>query len=236
MIEQNLAVAEMAALDLSLRFVEQRFEAGDLARGRRRIRRVLSACRPSWDRSRFEDFIVEREELAIRAGVALPAAAADELAVDALRFVQLGADDVQAAELVHAVAKANVGAAAGHVRGDGDFALLRRRAPTISASCATCRALSTLCSMPRSSSNRESISLLSIERVPTSTGRPSCVLLGQIVDDRLPFVVGGAEDQRRQFLANRRPVGRNWEHAATVDLVQLAGARGGGARHAGQAL
>ena len=54
----------------------------------------------------------------------MPAAAADELAVDALRFVQLGADDVQPAEFVHAFAEANVGAAAGHVRRDGDFAVL----------------------------------------------------------------------------------------------------------------
>ena len=47
-------------------------------------------------------------------------------------FVQLGADDVQAAELGDALAEPDVGAAAGHVRGDGDFALLagvRRRSP-----------------------------------------------------------------------------------------------------------
>ena len=74
--------------------------------------------------SRFDDFIVERKKLPIGAGVALPAAAADELPIDALRFVQLGADDVQAAKLVDAFAEADVGTAAGHVRGDRDFALL----------------------------------------------------------------------------------------------------------------
>ena len=71
-----------------------------------------------------QDFVVEREKLPIRAGVALPAAAADELAVDALRFVHFGADHVQAAKFMHTRAEANVGAAAGHVRGHGDFALL----------------------------------------------------------------------------------------------------------------
>ena len=74
-----------------------------------------------------ENFVVEREELAVRAGVALPAAAADELAVDPLRFVQLGANHVQAAELVHAGAEPDVGAAAGHVRGDHHFAPLAGR-------------------------------------------------------------------------------------------------------------
>src|SRR3954471_8794122 len=54
------------------------------------------------------------------ARVALPAAAAEELPVDAPRIVALGADDVQAAELDDAGPELDVSAAPGHVGRDRD--------------------------------------------------------------------------------------------------------------------
>ncbi len=69
-----------------------------------------------------QQIVVQGEILAEGAGVALPAAAPDQLAVDAAGVVHLGADHVQPAELLHAVAKLDVGAAAGHVRRDGHLA------------------------------------------------------------------------------------------------------------------
>src|SRR4029079_18495195 len=72
------------------------------------------------------DIVVERQILAIRAGVALPAAAAAELATDAGGVVHFGADHVHAAQLGDAFAQANVGAATGHVRRDGDVLALAR--------------------------------------------------------------------------------------------------------------
>ena len=69
-----------------------------------------------------QQIVVQGEILAERAGVALAAAAADQLAVDAAGVVHLGADHVQAAQFGHAVAELDVGAAAGHVRRDGHLA------------------------------------------------------------------------------------------------------------------
>jgi len=54
----------------------------------------------------------------------LAGAAAAQLAVDAARLVALGADHVEAADLVDAGPEFDVGTAAGHVGGDGDGAAL----------------------------------------------------------------------------------------------------------------
>lgn len=69
-----------------------------------------------------EQFIFEGDEEAGGAGVALPAGAAAELAIDAAGFVAEGADDVEAAEIGNAVAEADIDAAASHIGGDGDGA------------------------------------------------------------------------------------------------------------------
>ena len=66
--------------------------------------------------------VVQGEVLAEGAGIALAAAAADQLPVDAAGVVHFGADDVQAAQLGHALAELDVRAAAGHVGRDGDLA------------------------------------------------------------------------------------------------------------------
>ena len=60
------------------------------------------------------------------AGVALAARPAAQLVVDPARLVPLGGDDVEAAELEHALAELDVDAAAGHVRRDRDRAGLAR--------------------------------------------------------------------------------------------------------------
>ena len=64
--------------------------------------------------------VLEREVEARRSRVALPPGPASELAVDAPRLVALGAEDVEPTEVGHAGAELDVGAAAGHVRGDRD--------------------------------------------------------------------------------------------------------------------
>ena len=68
------------------------------------------------------ELVLGREEEARLARVALAAGAAAQLVVDAARLVALGAEDVQAAELAHAVAELDVDAAAGHVGRDRDRA------------------------------------------------------------------------------------------------------------------
>src|SRR5207247_8622597 len=66
------------------------------------------------------ELVLAGEVEARLAGVALASRAAAELVVDPPRLVALGADDVEAAELEHALAELDVDAAAGHVRRDRD--------------------------------------------------------------------------------------------------------------------
>ncbi len=68
--------------------------------------------------------ILEGDEEDRLTRVALAGAAAAQLAVDAARLVAFGADHEEAAEFGDAFAEFDVGAAAGHVGGDGDRALL----------------------------------------------------------------------------------------------------------------
>ncbi len=70
------------------------------------------------------EVVFEGEEELGRARVALAGAAAAQLAVDAARFVALGAEHEEAAELGHAFAQLDVRAASRHVGGDGDGAAL----------------------------------------------------------------------------------------------------------------
>ena len=88
--------------------------------------------------------------------------------------------------------------------------------------------------MPRGQQHLRQLFAL-VDRPRADQHRPAeLMLLDEVVDDRLPLVLAGAEDERRQLLANRRAVRRHGNHAALVDLVQLAGAGAGGAGHAGQ--
>ena len=72
----------------------------------------------------FQDVVFEGEELSIRAGVALPSAAAAQLPIDPRRRVKLTADDVQAASLFRISLQSDVGSSTRHVSGDGHAAWL----------------------------------------------------------------------------------------------------------------
>src|SRR5262245_59412232 len=119
-VQEDEAVAEVAALDFALGALEQAGVAlsgvgTDFAKGFHLVGHLGTVAGA-------DHVVVERHVLARGAGVALRPGAADERAVDTGRVVQLGADDVQAARFGHARAELDVGAAAGHVRGDRDFA------------------------------------------------------------------------------------------------------------------
>ena len=73
-----------------------------------------------------QDIVVEGQELAVTARIALPAATADQLAIDARRIVHFGQNHMQAAEFGDAFSEADVGSAAGHVRGHGHAILFTR--------------------------------------------------------------------------------------------------------------
>ena len=63
--------------------------------------------------------VFERDEEMGRTRIALTRAAAAQLAVNAARFMALGAEHVQAAQLGNPGSQFNVGAATRHVGGDG---------------------------------------------------------------------------------------------------------------------
>ena len=54
------------------------------------------------------------------------AARAEQLTIDAAGFVAFGGNHVETAHLGHAPGEPDIGAAAGHVGGDGDLALFTR--------------------------------------------------------------------------------------------------------------
>ena len=107
---------------------------------------------------------------------------------------------------------------------------------TTFASSACCLAFSTECGTPRFFSSPESSSDFSTEVVPTSTGWPLRVPLGDVVDDRVELRLLGAVDEVRLVDADHRLVGRDRHDAELVDLVELRGLGHGRTGHAGELL
>src|SRR5262245_17434398 len=65
-------------------------------------------------RETLEQFIVERNDRLVAAGITLASCSSKQLAIDAARLVILGQNDVQATGRLHRGMQSNVGAAAGH--------------------------------------------------------------------------------------------------------------------------
>ncbi len=175
--------------------------------------------------------VFQREVEAAAAGIALPAAAAAKLEVDAAGLVPLGAEDVQAAHLGHVAAlglhllalldlvdqgvpflrrhveprgilllklgpghrlgiaaEDDVGAAAGHVRGDGHGALAAGLGDDLGLALVMLGVEHLVLHAPLVE-HVEISSLRSIETVPTRIGRPrrwiSSILLAAIVSRSL---------------------------------------------------
>jgi hypothetical protein len=117
----------------------------------------------------LEEFVFQAEKALGYAGFALAGAAAEQLAIDAAGIVAFGGDDAEAAEFDDAFVEANVGAATGHVGGDGDAAGVAGGATMIASSWWR-MALRTVTSRPRARSCCASSSLAWTLRVPTSIG------------------------------------------------------------------
>ena len=106
----------------------------------------------------------------------------------------------------------------------------------IAASRAWFLAFSTSCGTPARSSSLDSSSDFSTEAVPTRTGWPFVVALGDVVDDRVELGVLGLVDQVALVGTSDRLVRRNRDDAELVGLTQLGGLGLRGAGHAGQPL
>ena len=123
-LEDVLAAHEVELLDLDLRLLDH--VAQHLGLDRLTLLRAEAAedLEHAVAGEQADELVLGREVEAALAGVALAAGAAAKLVVDAAALVALGAEHVQAAGLDHALAELDVDAAAGHVGGDRDRALL----------------------------------------------------------------------------------------------------------------
>src|SRR5581483_7468609 len=125
-LEDVLAHDEVLLLDLLLRTLDL---PGEDLRLHRLVLRDLEALHDPLDPvagEEADEVVLAREVEARLTRVALAAGAAAKLVVDPARLVALGAEDVEAAEVEHAVAELDVDAAARHVRRDRHRAGLAR--------------------------------------------------------------------------------------------------------------
>ena len=157
----------------------------------------------------------------------MAAAAADELAVDALGFVELGANDVQAADVEDARAEADVGAAAGHVGGDGDFAELAGGGDNFGFAFDVLGVEDRHRGAAGGEHAGDFFAFVDRARADED-GAAEGVLSEGVFDDALPLLFRVAVDERRELLADRRAVRGDRFDVDGVDLAELAAAGGGG--------
>ena len=182
-----------------------------------------------------DQVVLGRQEEARAARVALAAGAAAELVVDAAGLVALGADDVEAAELAHAVAELDVDAAAGHVRRDRDGAALAGVLDDLGLA-GVVLGVQHVVRDARAREHPGGISEISTEIVPTSTGWPRSwrsAMSSMTARNFASFVL-----KMKSFSSTRgsaRCVGID-DDVELVDLRELVGLGGGRARHARELL
>ena len=169
------------------------------------------------------------------AGVALSAGAAAELVVDPARLVPLGADDVEAAELEHALAELDVDAAAGHVRRDRDGAELAGVHDDLGLALVLLRVQDVVRDAAPLEHLREELRGLDVDR-PDEHRLALGVPLGDVVESSLELRLLRAEDQVVLVRARDLDVGRDLDDVQVVDLGELLLLRLGRAGHAGELL
>lgn len=94
-VQQDHAVAEVAAFDQTLGAAEHFSESAEFADGV--FAHFLEPVGAFGTEAREDDVVVQRQELAYGAGIALSPAASRELSIDAGGVVQFGANHVQTA-------------------------------------------------------------------------------------------------------------------------------------------
>src|SRR6266571_4488637 len=229
-LDHVLARIEVHALDLLLR-------AGDRARDPRMLDRLdLEARHQATDsvRGRTEDLhqvVLERDEELARTGVSLAAGAPAQLVVDAPALVALGADDVQAPHVRHALTEDDVGAAAGHVGGDGHAPGLARLGDDRGLALVLLGVEHVVLETAAFEHLRQPLRLL--HRHGADENRPALVVhLHDLVDHGLELRLLGLVDHVGLVAADHRPVRRDDDDVEAVDLVELLRLGDRGAGHA----
>ena len=164
--------------------------------------------------------ILEGQEESRLARIPLATRPAAELIVDAPRFVTLGADDVETADIGDTFAEHDVGAAPRHVRCDRDAAALPGIGDDI-------RLFLVQLGVEHGVLNAELVqhpaqALTFLDACGSNQdGLPLPMPLGDLVDHGAVFAVLALVDQVGLVEPHHRPVGRNRHHLEGVDLAEL---------------
>ena len=134
-----------------------------------------------------------------------------------------------------AFAQLDVGAAAGHVGGDGDAARLARLGHDVGLGRQVMGVEDGVLDSLRGQQLGEVLRLVDGARADQHRP-PLGVKLADFRRPRPPISLRGAEDLRPQLLPDGRAVGGDGQDVAAIDLAQFAGRIHGRARHAGQVL
>ena len=251
--EQPLAALEILQFDPLLRLLDGTGDQG--------MRQHLPLLRPHpvhqpGDAIRPEQahqVVLEGEEELRGAGVALAARPASQLAVDASRLVPFRSDDMQAAALGdrnllavgilhgrrlgdrHTGAEFDVGAAAGHVRGDRHGARLSGERDNLGLALVILRVEHVVDDARPLEHPRQRLRRLDARRAGQHR-KAEFVEALRLLDDRVVLLAPGLEDQVVPVLADRGLIGRDDRNVETVNLEELRLLGLGGAGHAGQFL
>ena len=177
--------------------------------------------------------VFQREEELRRAGVALATGATAKLIVNAPRFVTLGADYVEPAKFLNAFAQDDVGAATGHVRGNGHSALLAGARNDVRLALVLLRVEQVVGNASRRQQRRQLFALL--DAGGAHQDRPTELVRGlDFVRHRRQLFALRAVDQVVALLAAHAAVGRDHDDVEIVDLAELRRFRERGSRHAAE--
>ena len=113
---------------------------------------------------------------------------------------------------------------------------LRPACATIDASRSWYLAFRTTCGIPLRLSIPESISLFSIDRVPTRVGWPALVAVLDLLDRGVPLLARAAEDEVGPVGPDHVAVGRDDDDVELVDVLELRRLGHRRAGHAGELL
>ena len=232
-LERALALLEVVALDALLGGLDGAVEQRVLELLALLEAHALHDLGDALGTEEAHEVVFERDEEVRRTRVALARAAAAQLAVDAARLVALGAQHVQAAQLGDPGAQFDVGAAPGHVGGDGDRALLPGAGHDLG-----------LLLVVLGVEHRVDDALLLEHAAEHFAGLdgdgahqdgPALRMeLLQLLEHRVELLAAGLVDRVVGVLADVGPVGGDGEHPQLVDVEELLGLGLGRAGHAGQ--
>src|SRR5438552_13167336 len=221
-LERALPDVEVAPLDLDLGLRDRdRDHAGF---DRRRVLETAARHEPG-DALRGEDadqVVLERAEEPGAARVALTAGPAAKLVVDAPRFVALGADDVEPAEVGDALSEQDVDTAAGHVRRERDGAALAGIRDDQRFALVVLRVQDLVLDPVPAQLVRKPLALLDACRADEHR-LPGLVALLHLGDDGVPLALLGLVDEIGVVLADHWLVRRDLRDLELVHLEELLG-------------